>query len=84
MIQIKSVISLYQLVSIDKDDRQEVDEIDGTAKPNIDNSPATDGEASKFGYHQDSIKKYKRMLSSHKEEQLRKVIKVEEGDEGGN
>merc|ERR1740137_136709 len=70
--------------SIEKDDIQDVDEIDGAVKPNIDKSPDTDGEASKFGYHQDSIKKYKRMLSSHKEEQLRKVSKVEEGDEIGN
>ena len=78
------VSSAYQLSSIEKDDSPDVDEIDGNAKSNIDNSPDTDGETSKFGYHQDSIKKYKRMLSSHKEEQLRKVSKVEEGDEDGN
>eukprot|EP00092_Neocalanus_flemingeri_P094279 GFUD01119876.1.p2 GENE.GFUD01119876.1~~GFUD01119876.1.p2 ORF type:complete len:133 (+),score=54.31 GFUD01119876.1:51-449(+) len=53
----------------------DVDEIDGNAKPNLEE------EKGKFSYHQDSMKKYKRMLSRNKEEQERKVSKVEEGEE---
>eukprot|EP00092_Neocalanus_flemingeri_P105204 GFUD01134806.1.p2 GENE.GFUD01134806.1~~GFUD01134806.1.p2 ORF type:complete len:129 (+),score=49.83 GFUD01134806.1:77-463(+) len=53
----------------------DLDEIDGNAKPNLEE------EKGKFSYHQDSMKKYKRMLSRNKEEQERKVSKVEEGVE---
>eukprot|EP00092_Neocalanus_flemingeri_P078695 GFUD01097937.1.p1 GENE.GFUD01097937.1~~GFUD01097937.1.p1 ORF type:complete len:155 (-),score=55.28 GFUD01097937.1:112-537(-) len=62
----------------------DVDEIDGNAKPNVEasNSNSLDKEEKgKFSYHQDSMKKYKRMLSRNKEEQERKISKVEEGVE---
>eukprot|EP00092_Neocalanus_flemingeri_P078696 GFUD01097938.1.p1 GENE.GFUD01097938.1~~GFUD01097938.1.p1 ORF type:complete len:162 (-),score=45.14 GFUD01097938.1:112-537(-) len=62
----------------------DVDEIDGNAKPNLEasNSNRFDKEEKgKFSYHQDSMKKYKRMLSRNKEEQERKISKVEEGVE---
>eukprot|EP00092_Neocalanus_flemingeri_P000568 GFUD01000602.1.p1 GENE.GFUD01000602.1~~GFUD01000602.1.p1 ORF type:complete len:140 (-),score=52.07 GFUD01000602.1:136-555(-) len=60
----------------------DVDEIDGNAKPNLEATNSLDKEEKgKFSYHQDSMKKYKRMLSRNKEEQERKISKVEEGVE---
>eukprot|EP00092_Neocalanus_flemingeri_P043724 GFUD01048258.1.p1 GENE.GFUD01048258.1~~GFUD01048258.1.p1 ORF type:complete len:133 (-),score=42.89 GFUD01048258.1:54-452(-) len=53
----------------------DVDETEGNAKPNLDE------EKGKFTYHQDSMKKYKRMMSRNKGEQERNVCKVEEGEE---
>eukprot|EP00092_Neocalanus_flemingeri_P043726 GFUD01048261.1.p1 GENE.GFUD01048261.1~~GFUD01048261.1.p1 ORF type:complete len:132 (-),score=46.83 GFUD01048261.1:54-449(-) len=60
----------------------DVDETDGNAKPNLEATNSLDKEENgMFSYHQDSMKKYKRMMSRNKGEQERNVCKVEEGEE---
>eukprot|EP00092_Neocalanus_flemingeri_P072490 GFUD01089240.1.p1 GENE.GFUD01089240.1~~GFUD01089240.1.p1 ORF type:complete len:140 (-),score=50.95 GFUD01089240.1:221-640(-) len=73
--------SLVTHQSFDFQTFSDVDEADGNKKPNLEATNSLDKEENgKFSYHQDSMKKYKRMLSRNKEERVRKVSKVEEGE----